>query len=39
MKFKTRVRLLIEKLLWPPVALLMVLMGFRPLGGRGSRRA
>lgn len=39
MTWKVRLRLIGEAIAWPPVAVLMVAMGFRPLGGRGSRRA
>jgi hypothetical protein len=35
----TNIRLVLEAIAWPPVAILMVAMGFRPYGGRGARRA
>lgn len=38
MKFRARLRLVIESLLWPPVAVVLVVMGFRPIG-KGVRRA
>ena len=39
MTWKVRLRFACEAIAWPPVAVLMVAMGFRPLGGRGARRA
>lgn len=35
---KIRLRLAIESLLWPPAAVVLVMMGFR-LNGKGVRRA
>lgn len=37
MSCRVRIRLALEAIVWPPVAVLLVVMGFRPFG-RGSRR-
>jgi hypothetical protein len=39
MNCRTRIRFIVEGVLAPPMLAIMVLLGFRPLGGRGSRRA